>query len=177
MLWFFFSFFPNIQCNYCWLSTHRRILCKKLLVFWHRQRLVYNIVLYIWPKLTHRAARFHCDSWATCSVVWLAQCTRSREHYVQDIGSCVVKTMKNISLYAVSSVIYQLFHSYNCHLLVSCCINSHQFYQCWRQVYQQYQSTWYPEHGTSAMTVDVAATSWIAFTCRDSSSALDHAAC
>jgi len=47
--------------------------CKRsmLLVFWHRQRLVQGIVwptpsLTTHPKLTHAAARFLCDSWATC---------------------------------------------------------------------------------------------------------------
>ena len=42
-----------------------------LLVFWQRQSLVKSIVFHLfWPKLTHPAGRFVCDSWATCSVWW-----------------------------------------------------------------------------------------------------------
>jgi len=46
--------------------------CKRsvLLVFWHRQCLVQSIVwptpLTTHPKLTHPAARFLCNRWATC---------------------------------------------------------------------------------------------------------------
>jgi len=53
---------------------HNSFTLQMLLVFWHRQRLVQSIV---WPtpsptthpKLTNPAARFLCDSWATCFIL------------------------------------------------------------------------------------------------------------
>jgi len=62
--------FPNTQRDYCWHSSDTWTSCKKinassfLVPTTFSAQFVFR--LYFFPKVTHRAARFVCDSWPTC---------------------------------------------------------------------------------------------------------------